>query len=572
MLSPFRISTKIFGLTVLLFCLAVAQACFLLWYVSGLQDEMELIAERESPLAASFSKLGEYDLRLRLAFENWFGALNAPRPNQDVLTEAQTNYDAFTKHLNQEFVTTKKLLDIKVDKDRNREKIREIRAVLAQIEAAYPLMSARQRQILDLQAAGQHDRAQDLLKGLNDLQRLVQSQWKQLQYASAALVQDGAEYATQREKQAYWLTVAMTILTVLLGLTLSAIIAHRLTEPVRTLIAGLKNVEEGDLSMELPVVSRDEMGALTQSFNYFIKELRHKEEIKRTFGQYIDPRVLDQVILKPGAEAGGRKVMTMSFADLEGFTSIGEHLTATGLVNLLNRHFSLQAEAVQQQQGIIDKFIGDAVLAFWGPPFTTSEEHPLLACRAALGQLVALETLRADLPDLTGLRKNLPHLNLRIGISTGEVVVGNIGSERARSYTVIGNTVNLGRRLENANKIYGTHILLSEATREGAGSAILAREIDFLVVKGKTETARVFELLGLKGEVSEEKQALGERFAEALAAYRSQEWDRAETALRGCLELFPEDGPSRLLLRQVHQLRAQPPGEEWDGLLGSASL
>jgi adenylate cyclase len=137
---------------------------------------------------------------------------------------------------------------------------------------------------------------------------------------------------------------------------------------------------------------------------------------------------------------------------------------------------------------------------------------------------------------------------------------------------VIGDTVNLGQRLENANKIYGTHILVSEATREGAGSGILTREIDFLVVKGKTEIARVFEVLGLQGEVPEAKLSLSERFAAALAAYRSQEWDRSETALQGCLELFPDDGPSRLFLERVRQLRAQPPREQWDGVWRITSL
>ena len=572
MISRFRIATKIFGLAVLLLCLTVALACFLLWHVTRLQKEMTGIVQREVPLANSLADLNEYGLRRRLAFERWFGTLDAPRPNQNVIKEAQANYAEFTERLNQEFATAKKLIDIKVVEDRYREKLGEIRAVLAQIEATFPIISARQRQALELQTAGQYERAQELLNVLNDLQGLVQTQRAQLQDATSALVQDAAETTAARQRQAFWLTVAVTISAVLLGLTLSAIIAHRLTEPVRALIAGLKNVEQGDLSVELPVASQDEVGELTQSFNYFVSELRSKEEIKRTFGQYIDPRVLDQVILQPGAVADGRRLMTVSFADLEGFTSIGEHLTASGLVNLLNRHFTLQAEAVQQWKGIIDKFIGDAVLAFWGPPFTTPEEHPLLACRAALGQLEALETLRADLPELTGLRKNLPHVNLRIGISTGELVVGNIGSESARSYTVIGDTVNLGQRLENANKIYGTHILVSEATREGAGSGILTREIDFLVVKGKTEIARVFEVLGLQGEVPEAKLSLSERFAAALAAYRSQEWDRSETALQGCLELFPDDGPSRLFLERVRQLRAQPPREQWDGVWRITSL
>jgi adenylate cyclase len=557
---------KVFGLAVILLCLTVALAGFLLWHVDRLQDDLEIIARREAPLAASLSRLDEYGLRRRLAFERWFGALNASKPNQEIITEAQGNYQVFTDKLHQEFATAKQLLANVPAQDRQREKLSAVRAVLGQIEAAYPVISARQAQVLDLQAAGQHHRANDLVNVLNDLQRLVQNQRQELQNATAALVQDAADTATAHEKQAFWLTTAMTISAVLLGLALAGIIAHRLVEPVRSLIAGLKSVEEGDLSVELPVGSQDEVGSLTQSFNYFVSELRSKEAIKRTFGQYIDPRVLDQIILQPGAEADGRRVMTVSFADLEGFTSIGEHLTPTGLVNLLNRHFTLQARAVQQRQGIIDKFIGDAVLAFWGPPFTTPEEHPLLACRAALEQLAALATLRADLPEVTGLRKNLPHLNLRIGISTGEVVVGNIGSESARSYTVIGDTVNLGQRLETANKIYGTHLLVSAATRAGAGSGIVAREIDFLLVKGKTEIARAFEVMGLAGEVPDAKLTLAERFAEALAAYRAQAWDRSETALRGCLELFPDDGPSRLFRDRVKRLRAQPPGEPWDGV------
>ena len=414
--------------------------------------------------------------------------------------------------------------------------------------------------------AGEHERAKDIRKPLDNLRRLLRSLRDLIQETATALVKDAAETATAHQRQAFWLTVVVTISAVLLGLLLSAVIAHRLAEPLHSLIAGLKRVEQGDLSVQLPVVSRDEVGALTQSFNFFVDELRSKEEITRTFGQYIDPRVLEQAILQPGAEPDGRRVMTVSFADLAGFTALSEHLTASGLVNLLNHHFTLQTKAVQQEKGVIDKFVGDMVLAFWGPPFTTAEEHALLACRAALGQLQAMETLRADLSELTGLRKDLPRVDLRIGISTGEVVVGNVGSERARSYTVIGDTVNLGERIEQANKVYGTRILISEATYKAAGSAIVVREIDLLKAKGKTEIARVFEMLGLEGEVPETTMLLSEQFAGALAAYRSQEWDRAEAALRDCLKLSPDDGPSRLFLERVKLLRTQPPGEQWNGV------
>src|SRR5438105_3707782 len=154
--------------------------------------------------------------------------------------------------------------------------------------------------------------------------------------------------------------------------------------------------------------------------------------------------------------------MTVFFSDLVGFTAISERLTPSGLVNVMNRYLSLMSQPIRAQKGLIDKYIGDAIMAFWGPPFTDREEHARLACFAALEQLQALEELRRMLPELMGLRKGLPEIDFRIGISTGDVVVGNIGSELTRAFTVLGDTVNLGSRLEGANKQYGTKILISE--------------------------------------------------------------------------------------------------------------
>src|SRR4029077_10067809 len=193
----------------------------------------------------------------------------------------------------------------------------------------------------------------------------------------------------------------------------------------------MRDVQEGNLNIELPVSSTDEVGRLTDSFNFFVKELRSKEHLKQTFGKYIDPRILEQVLAQPGAEAvaSGRREMTVLFADLVGFTSVSERLTPSLMVTLLNRHFGLQATAVQEHHGLVDKFVGDSIMAFWGAPFVKPEEHAVLACRAAQAQLVALDTLRRELPEITGLRRDVPTVELRIGICTGEVVVGNIGSE-----------------------------------------------------------------------------------------------------------------------------------------------
>jgi len=236
------------------------------------------------------------------------------------------------------------------------------------------------------------------------------------------------------------------------------------------------------------------------------------------------------------------------------------------MVKLLNRHFGLQALAVQEHRGIVDKFVGDSIVAFWGPPFVKAEEHAMLACRAAHAQLLALDSLRRELPDITGLRRDAPGLDLCIGISTGEVVVGNIGSENTRSYTVIGDTVNLAARLERANRVYRTQILLSESTAQAVGSEFELREIDTISVRGKTETTRVFEIMSVAGHLSEELVALRERYDQARVMYLAQEWDLAEPAFRECLKIRPNDGPSHVLLERIQFLRRNSPGKNWNGV------
>jgi adenylate cyclase len=364
------------------------------------------------------------------------------------------------------------------------------------------------------------------------------------------------------------LTIAATISTVLLGLVVAALITERLTQPVRSLASAIRDVQNGNLNVQLPVRSTDEVGALTDSFNFFVQELRAKEQLKQTFGKYIDPRILDHVLRQPGATsvASGRQRMTILFADLVGFTSLSERLTGSLMVTLLNRHFGLQALAIQEHQGVVDKFIGDSVMAFWGPPFTRAEDHALLACRAAWGQLAALDVLRRELPELTGLRKDAPAIDLGIGICTGEVIVGNIGSENIRSYTVIGDTVNLAARVERANRIYGTKILIGETTAQTLSPHFETREIDAIAVKGRTESARIFELLGPTGEVSNDSLRLRELYAQALLAYRTQDWEAATTGFRACLELRPDDGPSTLFLKRLQTLRLNAPPADWSSV------
>jgi class 3 adenylate cyclase len=567
---PFRqtIAAKIFGLAIVLLLLTIGLASFLLFEVTRTTQDLMVVANFDVPLTQSVARLHEFGLRRRLAFERWFGALNAAEPNPEIVAEATENYALFTRKLTEEFSAARRIIGPYPKNAPGSQTLAEVATLLDQIEPAYEIINNRQREVLDMQLAGQHDKANQQLNLLNDIQRTVQNQRESVNSKMAAWSASAAKATEQRERRVFWLTIAATISTVLLGITVAALITNRLSRPVRSLATAMRDVQQGNLDIQLPVGSTDEVGRLTDSFNFFVKELRSKERMKQTFGKYIDQRILEHVLAQPGAEAvsGGRRDMTVSFADLVGFTSLSERLTPLLMVTLLNRHFGLQAIAVQEHHGVVDKFVGDSVMAFWGPPFVKPEEHAVLACRAAQAQLGALDALRLELPDITGLRRDLPAIDLCIGICTGEVVVGNIGSDNTRSYTVIGDTANLAARLERANRVYGTQILVAETTAQMTGSQFEMREIDTISVKGKTETTRVLELMSAAGQLSEELARLRERYEQARQTYLAQEWDLAEAIFRECLQIRPNDGPSRVFVERIQVLRRNPPGKDWNGV------
>lgn len=297
-----------------------------------------------------------------------------------------------------------------------------------------------------------------------------------------------------------------------------------------------------------------------------IVDLREKERIKETFGQYLDPRVVAELI--DGAHhssAGEKQIATLFFSDIVGFTAIGERLAPSTLVDLVNAYFSEMSEPIREQSGVIDKYIGDAIMAFWVPPFVDATRQAELACRAALEQFCRLEAFRARVPDLIGLRRDVPVIDFRIGLSTGEVVVGSVGSHTARSFTVMGDSVNQASRLEAVNKVYGTQILLDEETFSLAGTAIEARLIDEVTVAGRSAPLKVYELAAMAGELAPARREVFDRYEAGLAAYRAGNWTLAESAFSRALALAPDDQPAMTLLERTRRFRAEPP-QEWHGV------
>jgi adenylate cyclase len=289
------------------------------------------------------------------------------------------------------------------------------------------------------------------------------------------------------------------------------------------------------------------------------------EEMKaglRSFQKYV-PSDLVRSILSSGREAslgGERRRVTIYFSDIVDFTTISERLSPEALVEHLRAYLGAMNGSILERGGTVDKFIGDAVMAFWGAP-SDNPRHALDACRAALANQRALVALNARWE-----AEGKPALHTRIGLNSGEVVVGNVGSETRLNYTVIGDAVNLASRLEGLNKYYGTRIMLGEETRADAGDAIVTRPLDWVSVKGRAQAVQVFELLGLAGEVDAATVELAACHGEALAAYRARRWDEAIRGFQAVLASRPGDGPAALMIRRATAFRAEPPPDDWDGV------
>jgi len=378
-------------------------------------------------------------------------------------------------------------------------------------------------------------------------------------FASSAVV-------IRNQRQTMLISAILTALAATIGLGFALLVSGGISRPVRQLLEGTRDIEAGRLDRPIAVRTSDEIGELTAAFNRMVEQLRRNENVRETFGRYFDPKVVEGIVDKPGlvATEGQRRVMTLIFCDMKGFTHLSEGLTPQGLVKIMNHYLSTMSEPIRNNRGIIDKYIGDAIMAYWGPPFVEENEHAGLACLAAAEMIERVATLRKELPEILEVRSLQIDCDIRIGIATGEVLAGSMGSKFMMSYTVMGDTVNLASRLEAANKEYGTRSLVSAATIAAAGEAVEAREIDRLVVFGQTQPQAVFEVLGKKGTLTANQIALRDHYAEGLSAYRAGRFDEARDAFNAALDAAPDDGPSLTLLGRIENFKSNPPPPGWD--------
>ncbi len=294
----------------------------------------------------------------------------------------------------------------------------------------------------------------------------------------------------------------------------------------------------------------------------YARERAGRRRIRNIFQHYLDPRIVRGLIETPERVAlgGERRVCTVFFSDIVGFTSLAEGMQPEQLVELMNGYLGSMTEVIIRRGGFVDKYIGDAVMAVFGAP-ADLPGHERAACQAALDchrRLAAFDTAFAE--------QGWPALRIRVGLNSGEMIVGNMGSEKRMNYTVMGDAVNLASRLEGANKEFGTASIVGPDTRAAAGEELVFRELDLLRVKGKLQPVCIYELVGEAERVSGDTGQRLELFERGLQVYRRRRWQEAHDLFEQLLVRWPDDGPARTYLERCKAFIAAPPPADWDGV------
>jgi adenylate cyclase len=335
---------------------------------------------------------------------------------------------------------------------------------------------------------------------------------------------------------------------------------------------------------------------LVTLYRVFVED-REKRRVRGAFQQYLSAEVIRQLLENPALVRPRKSEITVLFSDIRGFTTLSEQLDAQDLAEFLNEYLTDMTRIVFERHGTLDKYIGDAVMAFWGAP-VSDPKHAEEACRAALEMLARLDELRR-----VWRAEGRPDIDIGIGVNSGVAAVGNMGSELRYGYTAMGDTVNLSSRLEGLNKEYGTRLLITESTRAALGPEFVVRELDLIRVKGKRQPAVLYELLALRGadvapgfspapesaptgsaspasssradagptegerhSVAANLEAMISAFAAARALYQQRRWREARDAFAALVERFPADGPSRVFLARAETYLAAEPPADWDGV------
>ena len=566
--------TKIMTGVIALLLLFAAALAITLYMVKDSDDEVSGILEYHIPILTKINSLDVITYEIEVIAHR---LINEAKPSPKRIEEIHARSQGCRQEIDAIFEDTKRLADAGSKDAHNdlTDRLEMARMVgeIDSLKSEVDRFSAAATLPVELIKQGKSAEARNAIRNLQDFEYLDPIITSARRKANQ-LAMDSLQETRRNIFSIIWTNAALFLSASLLGLFVFLLITGRLQTAFRRLTSAFHETADGKYSDPLPITSGDEIGQLTSSFNTMVDQLKSKEKLREAFGHFLDPRIVANVVnpetgeLRQSAE---RRKVTIFFSDIAGFSGIGEQLTADNTVGLLNHYFTAATRCIRNHHGIVDKFIGDAVMAFWASPFSEGESHARDACLACLEMRPAFAKIEGEISQITGLRKNTPKFHVRMALATGDTLIGTIGSATTKSFTVIGDTVNIASRLEGVNKVYGTDLIVNEDCYRLAEVDVEAREIDLLTVYGKTEPVRIYELLSPVGQLDSTNAQLRDAYALALDLYRNQKWTEAEKAFQKCLSIRKSDGPSLEFLTRIATFSRTPPPKDWTGVWQTAS-
>jgi len=446
------IRQKIVGIAAGLIVLAVIASLLSMVLASRVGHLLDELTNRYIPAYGHLVRVNIRSMERSLALRRMVMAKMQVPPDEAAYSAARKTYDDIDPVLTGEAAAARKLIDAIIQDPDTPSNNAELGRIDDRIDNAINDLHRRLaeenatllRQLEDRAMAG----VKQTMARTDELRDEFHARIESIRADMLAQVAAAAMNVMTAQNRAIVISATVTATAAVLGFVFAMLVGSGITRPVMRLLEGTREVEAGRLDGSITITTQDEIGQLSAAFNRMIETLRHNQKIRETFGRYINPRIAEGLLEQPAIAAteGQRRIMTVMFCDMKGFTSLSEVVTPRGLVKIMNLYLSTMSEPLNAQRGTIDKYIGDAIMAYWGAPFVEETEKADLAALAALDMIGRVAGLRKELPELLGVRAIPTDCDVRIGIATGEALVGSIGSELMMSYTVMGDTVNLASR------------------------------------------------------------------------------------------------------------------------------
>jgi class 3 adenylate cyclase len=535
-----------------------------------IKHEIVDVAEFNVPITNLFLTFREFCLEQELYLQRIFKVSKTQPIDFDKIRYETEEFKRFGRHVNRgikkiDMLVSKAVILAEVDADILFYKL--IQKQIKLMEIKYQEFDEQSKAILDLRRAGKTRLAEELEFSLGKTTKEVNVHIINILSELQNKVLNSVNAAKQHEEYVFFFTFLVTLLAVIIGIFYARMIVSGLVRPIKELSLKITEIGQGNLDLDIPLTSKDEIGQLTDNFNYMVKELRQKEKILEAFGKYVDPRIVKALINDDHIVTtdGTKQEMSIIFAGVSGLDNLNQEIPAKAITTFYNEYLEKLGEAISINNGVLDKFIGTVAMGYWGPPFTDINEHSNLALKASSNLIDVFPDMQTLLKSHLGTSYVEGNNELTIGIATGEVFVGNIGSSSALSYTVMGGVVNNASRLKGASKQYGVKCLCTEETKKKVSSTFLFREIDEIIAAGMDEPIKIFECLTEQQVEKGYTEEAVKLYENGLKKYRNGEWDLAKKLWETFLIKVPSDKAVQIMLARIPGLRKRPQ-EAWAGV------